>query len=82
MVQEQMRITGVEFTPYAKNMNKKFNSHVFDLYVKMKGIKNESEYSYQHIIGNNSPYTYSNKLVERIIQDITDDPDLFIKNKN
>lgn len=77
-----MKNTGLEFTPYTLSGNKKFTSDTFNLYVKITNAKQNIEYSYEHVIGNTKQYTYSYKLVEKIIQDITNDPDIFVKNKN
>lgn len=82
LVQDEMKTSGIEFTPYTLKGNKKFTSNTFDLYAKIFNIKQDINYSYEHKIGNTKQYTYSYKLVEKIIQDITDDPDIFIKNKN
>lgn len=82
IIQEQMKNTGLEFTPYTLSGNKKFTSDTFNLYVKITNAKQNIEYSYEHVIGNTKQYTYSYKLVEKIIQDITNDPDIFVKNKN
>ena len=36
--------------------------------------------AYKHVTSTTS-YTYSNKLIEKIVIDITNDPDLFVKYK-
>jgi hypothetical protein len=81
-VQKTMKQANLVFTPIGEKTQKIFNSHVFDLYAKSCAIKSNSEYTFCHKVGKASTYTYSNSLVQKIINDITDDPDVFVKIKN
>ncbi len=81
LINEQMERDGISFNPYTKSGNTKFTSDTFSLFCKKKDIKNNSEYAYLHVVGNNKNYTYSTKLVQYIINSITDDPDIFVKLK-
>lgn len=81
LINNQLHATGISFVPYTLNKNTTFTSDTFNLYIKSKNIKSDKHYTYEHKIGKTSQYTYSESLVEKIIQDITDDPDIFCKCK-
>ena len=70
----------VTFTPYTLNGNTNFTSDALNLYIRVNKIKENKEYAYKHVTSTTS-YTYSNKLIEKIVIDITNDPDLFVKYK-
>lgn len=78
-VQNEMNLRGLEFTPYTIAQNKKFTTDTFNLFCKHFNIKNNLEFSYHFDVANRYSYTYS--LIERILQTISDDPDIFIKIK-
>lgn len=82
LISDELGKTGISFTPYTLSGNTKFTTDTFTLYVNANKIKSNAQYTYEHKIGKNVQYTYSHKLVEKIIQDITDDPDVFVKIKN
>lgn len=79
-VQNEMNLKGLEFTPYTISQNKKFTKDTFNLFCKYFNIKNNPNFSYHFEVANRYSYSYS--LIERILQTISDDPDIFVKIKN
>lgn len=73
----------ITFNSYTKNGKSKFTKDTLNLYIRVKDIKSDNSiYSYKHKSSKTaSTYTYSLLLVEKIIQDIVNDPDIFIKFK-
>ena len=43
-------------------------------------IKNDSKYAYRHNIGNSHHYTYSEQLVEFIVNEIKKNPETFVES--
>lgn len=82
LICNELTTSGIEFTPYTLSGNKNFTSDTFNLYVNANKIKTNKTYTYAHEIGKTTQYTYSVKLVEKIVNDITNDPDIFVKYKN
>ena len=81
-INNQLELLGVQFTPYTLSQNTKFTSDTFGLYVKNNDIRTNSVYCYEHVLGKRTEYTYSTSLIEKIITDICNDPDIFVKYKN
>lgn len=79
-IQNEMNRRGLEFTPYTIAQNKKFTTDTFNLFCKHFNIKSNPEFSYHFEVANRYSYSYS--LIERILQTICDDPDIFVKIKN
>lgn len=59
----------------------KFTTHAFDIYIKYNKVKENKIFCFNHIVGNNISYTYSNALINKIISDIKNDKDIFYKIK-
>lgn len=59
---------------------KGFNSYVLNLFMNFYNIKTEQKYSYCHMIGKNEQYTYSQQLVEFLIEEICKDPKNFVNS--
>lgn len=57
-----------------------FNQYVLSLFIDFYDIKNEPKYSYKHVIGNQSSYTYSQQLIEYIVNEIKKDPQHFVES--
>ena len=57
-----------------------FNQYVLALFIDFYDIKNEPKYSYKHVIGNQSSYTYSQQLIEYIVNEIKKDPQHFVES--
>lgn len=53
---------------------KGFNSYVFNQFANFYQIKNDIKYSYKHQIGKSERYTYSQQLIDFIINEIKKDP--------
>lgn len=59
---------------------KGFNGYVLTLFINFYDIKNDSRYAYKHIIGNTKNYTYSQQLIDFIINEIKKSPDKFVES--
>ena len=81
-VNEQLLSRGIGFTPYTINQNTKFTTDTFGLFVREYKVKDNVEFSYKHTIGKQTSYTYSLKLVECIVNEIVNNPDLFVTIKS
>lgn len=57
-----------------------FNSYVLNLFIEFYDIKNDNKYSYKHSLGNSASYTYSEKLVDFIVNEIKKNPDGFVES--
>src|SRR5690606_1923451 len=80
-VNQELLKLGIEFTPVSDNAKKTFNTHTFGLYIKFHNVKDNSQFAYKHSVGKTQSYTYSILLVQKIIDDIQQDPDIFINYK-
>lgn len=66
------------FEPSSKTSSSKFNKHYLDLYVKQFKIKENPQYCYKiTTLSSNPRYVYSIDLVQKIIDDITENPKIF-----
>lgn len=81
-IQEQLDLYDIQFTPCTSTQNKKFTSFTFDLYVKFNKIKENSDYCYKYKVDNTIKFSYSELLIDMIINDIKNDKDIFVKIKN
>lgn len=81
MVKNELSKNNITFVSYTQNQQSNFTTDTLNLYIRVNKIKEYKEYAYKHQTASIS-YTYSHKLVEKIIQDITDDPEIFVKLKN
>lgn len=57
-----------------------FNMYHFNLIVSYYDLKQDEKYCYMHQIGNNSQFTYSNSIINFILEEIKKDPQNLIKN--
>lgn len=57
-----------------------FNQYVLQLFIDFYNIKHESKYSYEHTIGKQSQYTYSQQLIDFIIEEIKKSPANFVES--
>ena len=80
-VNKEMNEKGLTFTPISENAKKTFTTNTFNCLNRMFNFKNDEIYSFKHQVGNHTFYTYSYKLIQRIINIFTDNPDILIKNK-
>ena len=55
-----------------------FNSYVLSLFIEFYDIKEDNKYSYKHSLGNYTSYTYSEKLVDFIVDEIKKNPIGFV----
>ena len=59
---------------------KGFNTYVLSMFSDFYNIKNDSKYAYRHNIGNSHHYTYSEQLVEFIVNEIKKNPETFVES--
>lgn len=57
-----------------------FNSYVLNLFIEFHDIKSDNKYSYKHSLGNSTSYTYSERLIDFIINEIKKNPDGFVES--
>lgn len=57
-----------------------FNSYDFQLFINFFDCKKNTTYSYNHVVGGSSYYSYSMKLIDFIVDEIAKDPKLIISN--
>ena len=80
-VQEEMLTKNISFTPVSPNAKKEFTTAAFHSLNSIFQFKNDRLYAYAHNVGNSTNYTYSLKLVQRIINIFLDNPDILLTNK-
>ena len=59
---------------------KGFNTYVLSMFSDFYNIKSDSKYAYSHNIGNSHHYTYSEQLVEFIVNEIKKNPEKFVES--
>lgn len=57
---------------------KGFNSYVLSLFIDFYNVKDDIKYSYKHSLGNSESYTYSEKLIDFIVDEIKKNPTIFV----
>jgi len=57
-----------------------FNQYVLNLVIEFYNIKQNTKYAYQHVIGKQHSYTYSQQFVEFIVRQIEKNPVIFVKS--
>lgn len=57
-----------------------FNSYVLNLFIEFYDIKSDNKYSYKHSLGNSTSYTYSERLIDFIINEIKKNPGGFVES--
>ena len=57
-----------------------FNSYVLNLFIEFYDIKSDNKYSYKHSLGNSTSYTYSERLIDFIINEIKKNPDGLVES--
>ena len=59
---------------------KGFNTYVLNLFMEFYDIKNDPVYTYKHSIGEQERCTYSQQLVDFILEEIKKNPDKFVES--
>ncbi|MDR1773348.1 MAG: DUF3644 domain-containing protein [Clostridioides sp.] len=59
---------------------KGFNSHVLKLVICFYDVKQNEEFAYEHIIGNQNYFTYSQKFIDFIVSEIEKAPNKFVES--
>lgn len=57
-----------------------FNQFVLNLVIDFYNIKQNKKYAYQHVIGKQHSYTYSQQFVDFIVSEIKKNPNNFVKS--
>lgn len=57
-----------------------FNSYVLNLFIEFYDTKSDNKYWYKHSLGNSTSYTYSERLIDFIINEIKKNPDGFVES--
>lgn len=57
-----------------------FNQYVLSMVIDFYDIKHDSKYAYEHVIGNQHSYTYSQQLIDFIISEIEKNPHKFVES--
>ena len=77
-IREELDRRSATFEPSSKTSSSKFNKHYLDLYVKQYKIKENPQYCYKITsLSSNPRYVYSIDLVQKIIDDIAENPKIF-----
>ncbi len=72
-VQERIKKKNVKFE-YAHG----FNQFVLNLIIEFYDIKQDAKYAYEHVIGKQHHYTYSQQFVDFIVEEIEKNPKNFV----
>jgi len=57
-----------------------FNQYVLNLVIDFYSIKQDAKYAYEHVIGNNHSFTYSQQFIEFIVSEIAKSPHNFVES--
>lgn len=57
-----------------------FNQYVLNLVIEFYDIKQDAKYAYEHIIGNQHSYTYSQQFIDFIVSEIEKSPSNFVES--
>ena len=74
-IKKEMINKGISFTPVSANAKKEFNMKTFTMLNRKFRFKEDKVFTFSHSIGNVTQFSYSLKLVQRIV-------DIFIENPN
>lgn len=76
LVNKELEKEGISLMVHEES--KKFTSNDLNLFIRFYDIKDQSEYAYEHVIGNNKRYTYSASVVTFIVSMIRGNPSSII----
>jgi len=57
-----------------------FNQYILSMVIDFYDIKHDSKYAYEHVIGNQHSYTYSQQFIDFIISEIEKNPHKFVES--
>lgn len=57
-----------------------FTQHVLNLIIDFYDIKHNEKYAYEHVIGNQHSFTYSQQFVDFIVEEIEKNPQDFVES--
>lgn len=59
---------------------KGFNTYVLNLVIDFYAVKSNPDFAYKHTIGQQEQYTYSQKFIDFIVQEIKNNPNRFVES--
>lgn len=65
---------------FSIDYSKGFNQYVLNLIIDFYDIKYEEKYAYKHTIGKQKSYTYSQRFIEFIVNEIKKNPNKFVES--
>ncbi|EAE2649403.1 DUF3644 domain-containing protein, partial [Listeria monocytogenes] len=68
------------FSVFTKEIRSNFNTADFQLFLKFYSLKAQERYSYRHVIGEHSQYTYSRAIIDFILTEIKKNPQKTIEH--
>lgn len=74
-VQEKLKKKNIKL-----NYKSGFNQYVMNLVMEFYDIKRDTKYAYEHVIGNQHSYTYSQQLIDFIVGEIEKSPHNFVES--
>lgn len=74
-VQERLKKKNIKL-----NYKSGFNQYVLNLVIDFYDIKHDIKYAYEHVIGNQHSYTYSQQFIEFIVAEIEKSPHNFVES--
>ena len=80
-VKKELNLKNITFEPISQTAKKDFTASTFNTLNIEFHFKREEIYTYTHTIGQSTTYTYSVKLVQRIINIFLENPDILPKIK-
>lgn len=57
-----------------------FNQYVLNLIMDFYDIKSDKKYAYEHVIGKQRSYTYSQQFIDFIVLEVEKNPDTFVES--
>lgn len=60
--------------------NSGFNQYVLNLVIDFYDVKQDAKYAYEHVIGNQHSYTYSQQFIDFIVLEIEKSPQNFVES--
>lgn len=79
IIKDELKKNNTTFTPVNHTASNVFNSHLLNLYISKHSIKQNGNYARLNPVHN--AYQYTHSLAIKIVEEITTDPDIFIKLK-
>ena len=75
-VNKELTLKRITFTPISDKAKSSFTTSTFNTLNTILKFKDDCIFTYKHKVGKNISYTYSTKLVQKIINTFIDNPDI------